>query len=86
VFYVVVFHASSQKTLSWAVFAPFAFSAVMVPRQLPCAAQCICVHPRSSAVDFGLTTRTLAALRDALLPKLMSGEIRVKAEQNSQTI
>jgi type I restriction enzyme S subunit len=31
-------------------------------------------------------SRTLAALRDTLLPKLMSGEIRVKAEQNSQTI
>ncbi len=29
---------------------------------------------------------TLAALRDSLLPKLMSGEIQVNAEQNSQTI
>ncbi len=29
---------------------------------------------------------TLIAIRDALLPKLMSGEVRVNAEQNSQTI
>jgi type I restriction enzyme S subunit len=55
----------------------------MSPQLLPSAAVLECFESLVKSLDarlysLGMASRTLAALRDALLPKLISGELRVK--------